>query len=161
MTTLFKILIVIIYVGVMTSYFEPVNGDHVLAISPFGGKSHLNVMKGILRALTDHGHRVTVFTPVPDGNRYNYTEVDVSKEIEVFVQLDINDVHDMFTRQTDLVNFLHAITQNGCKSIYANKAVKKIITNHNSGFSVIIVDIMASECVSYIPYTYLTYLRHL
>lgn len=162
MKGLVKILTVIFYVGSTTLYNKPVNGERILAIAPIYAQSHWNFMKGILRALTDHGHNVTVFTSILDGNRENYTEVDTSKNIETFIGLDIDVVHNTLTTYTDLINCVGFITRDTCKSIYKNSAIQKILTDPNSNFDVILIEFAASECTSYlserlnIPLIYVT-----
>lgn len=162
MKTLVNTLMVIFYVGVATVCYNPVNSERILALLPVAAQSHWNFVKGVLRALTEHGHHVTILTSIPDGNRENYTEIDVSKEIESLVGLAIDDVHTLLTTHTDLINFLHTYSRNTCKSIYANKALQNIINDPNSNFNVIVTEIMASECVSYlsgklnIPLIYVT-----
>lgn len=153
---------VAIYISVITLYSNPVNSERILALSPIAAQSHWNFVKGVLRALTEHGHQVTVFTSIPDGNRENYTEVDVSKEIESLVELGIENVHKTLTTYTDVINFLHTYSRDACKSIYANNIMQNIINDPKSNFDVIITEIMASECVSYlsgklnIPLIYVT-----
>lgn len=162
MKTLVNTLMVIFYIIVVTLCHKSVDGERILAISPMAAQSHWNLMTGILRALTNHGHHVTVFTTIPIGNRENYTEVDISKNMKSLIGLDINEVHDHFTTYTDLINYLSVNTRNACKSIYENKIIRNIVTDPNSNFDVIIIEFMTSECVSYlsgklnIPVIYVT-----
>lgn len=66
----------------------PVDAANILAVQSIAGKIHWKVMRTVLRALTDRGHTVTVFTPFADGNRPGYTEVDVSEEAVMFLAMD-------------------------------------------------------------------------
>lgn len=134
----------------MTLYYQPVEGEHILALSPISGQSHWNFMRGILRALTDHGHRVTVFTSKPDGNRENYTEIDLSKEIESLVRLNISDVQNRLVEHTALINFVHSYSRSTCKSLYENNEIKEILRAKKSNYDVVLIEFMASECVSYL-----------
>jgi len=162
MTIFIKILIITFYCGVATLYFKPVEGERILAIGAIGGKSHWNFMEGILRALTDHGHQITVLTPYPTGDRENYTEVDVSKDIYSLIRLDIEFVRKELTSYSDLIHFANTYSRNTCKTIYENSFIKSIITDSKSSFDVIFIELMASECVSYlsaklnIPLIYVT-----
>lgn len=162
MKGLVKILMVIFYIHVTTLYNKPVDGERILAIAPIYAQSHWNFMKGILRALTDHGHNVTVFTSILDGNRENYTEVDTSSDIETLIGLDISVVHNTLTTSTDLINYVSFLTRDTCKSIYKNSAMQKILNDPNSNFDVILIEFVASECTSYlseklnIPLIYVT-----
>jgi len=162
MTTFIKILIITFYCGVATLYFKPVEGDRILAIGAIAGKSHWNFMEGILRALTDHGHQITVLTPFPNGDRENYTEVDLSKEIRILIRLNIDLVHKELTTYFDLINFVNGYSRDACKILSENNFIKSILTKSKSNFDVIIIEFMASECVSYlsakldIPLIYIT-----
>lgn len=162
MSTFIKILIITFYCGVATLYFKPVEGERILAIGAIAGKSHWNFMEGILRALTDHGHQITVLTPFSNGNRENYTEVDLSKKIKQLIQWDIDFVHKELTTHFDLINFIVAYSRDTCKIIYENNFIKSLLTDSKSNFDVIIIELMASECVSYfsakldIPLIYVT-----
>jgi len=61
-------------------------------------------MSGILRALVNSGHGVTVFTPFTDSNRENYTEVDSTERAIRFLNMDVGDVKiDMLTAMDTLV----------------------------------------------------------
>ncbi|CAI6344988.1 unnamed protein product [Macrosiphum euphorbiae] len=60
----------------------------ILAVQPNPGRSYWNMMRAVLRALTDRGQAVTVFTPFVDGDRHGYTEVDVSGQMKVRVDLN-------------------------------------------------------------------------
>lgn len=150
MSSAYKLLIFTFYVGVVTWLVKPVENSRILAFSPISGRSHWNFMKGILRALTDHGHRVTVFTPFPIGNRENYTEVDLSNEISSILHFDIELVHKILTHPTDLVEFVSSTSRDTCKTIYENKDFKNIIKGSNPDFDIVFVEIMASECISYL-----------
>jgi len=162
MTAFIKILILTFYCGVATLYFKPVEGERILAIGAIAGKSHWNFMEGILRALTDHGHQITVLTPFPTGDRENYTEVDLSKEIRTLVRLDIGLVHKELTSYFDLVNFVNVYSRDVCKVLSEDNFIKNILTESKLNFDVIIIELMASECGSYlsakldIPLIYVT-----
>ncbi|XP_060863382.1 UDP-glycosyltransferase UGT5-like [Metopolophium dirhodum] len=162
MTAFIKILILTFYCGVATLYFKPVEGERILAIGAIAGKSHWNFMEGILHALTDHGHKITVLTPFPTGDRENYTEVDLSKETRTLVRLDIEMVHKEFTSYFDLINFVNVYSRDVCKILSENNFIKNILTESKLNFDVIIIELMASECVSYlsakfdIPLIYVT-----
>lgn len=131
-------------------YFISVHSEKILAIEPKGGRSQWNFMKGILHALTDHGHNVTVFTPFPEGHRENYTEIDLSKEIIPLVGLDIDFVQTKLPQCTDLIRSNHNFSQNTCKIIYENSVIQDIMNDSKPNFDIIIVELQASECISYL-----------
>ncbi|CAI6348056.1 unnamed protein product [Macrosiphum euphorbiae] len=61
----------------------------ILEVETTAGKSHWNFMSSVLRSLTDAGNTVTVFTPFPDGDRANYTEVDTSGDYPLKLDMDV------------------------------------------------------------------------
>lgn len=150
MYTFVKILTVLFCIGIWTNQLIPVKCERILAIEPIAGKSHWNFMKGILRALTDHGHHVTVFTPFPEGNRVNYTEIDLSKEIVPITSSDVDFEHKIFFENVAIIEFVHISSRNTCKTIYENEALKNIMRDLNSNFDIIFIELMASECISYL-----------
>ncbi|XP_060852684.1 UDP-glucosyltransferase 2-like isoform X2 [Rhopalosiphum padi] len=145
-----KILIIAFYLGVAVLYLKPVEGDQILAISTIGGKSHWNFMEGILRALTEYGHNVTVMTPFPSGNRENYTEIDVSNETFSMLRLDIELVQKHLTSYFHTIHYANIYSRKTCKILYENSFIKNILTDYRSDFDVIFIELMASECVSYL-----------
>lgn len=59
---------------------QPAECVRILAVETIGGKSHWNFMSAVLGSLADNGHNVNVFTLFLDGNRANYTEVNISEK---------------------------------------------------------------------------------
>lgn len=159
----FKTFVVTFYVFTATQICTLTRGDRILAIAPIGGQSHWNLMQGILRALTDHGHHVTAFTPFPDDDRENYTEIDLSSDVETIMSLDIGLTRELFGGHTNVINFVHDMSRNCCKTIYENDIIKKIMDNGmDSNYDVVFTELMASECVGYlsgklnVPLVYVT-----
>lgn len=149
MKTHLKTLRLIIFIGVASWIYVPVQTERILAISPIAAKSHWNFMSAILQVLTERGHHVTVFTPLPEGNRENYTEIDTSKVIEKRGFIKAEDIKKQFSSWTGIMKMINKFNRNGCQAIYENDAMKKIIADSNS-FDVVIVDIVTSECGSYL-----------
>lgn len=146
----FKTLILIVCFGTSSWFSVPVEAERILAITPVGAKSHWNFMRGILRALTERGHHVTFFTPFSDGTRENYTEIDISKEIDLLVHLEAAEVERQFVELNILTNAVHQISLDGCRVIYENDIIKKLMTDATSKFDVVFVEILGSECNSYL-----------
>lgn len=119
-------------------------------------------MRGILRALTDHGHHVTVFTSYPEGNRENYTEIDLSKEFIPNEHLDLNLVQQLLADNSAFIEYIHSSSRNYCKKIYENNAMQNIFKDSKSKFDIIFIEIRGSECASYLsaklnlPLVYIT-----
>lgn len=151
-----QIVVTLMYAIFVTSWYSMIpvaDGGRILAVSPINGMSHWNMMRGILRALTDHGHHVTVFTPNPDGARENYTEVDLSLDMESFTQNETIDVTEYLSTYIE-VEFVHRVSRYTCKRLYRNRALKRLMDDPSavSDFDVVFVELMASECVSYLSF---------
>lgn len=129
---------------------KPSESANILAVSPVAGQSHWNFMRGILRALTDHGHRVTVFTAHPDGNRENYTEIDLSDSFPSLIKMDIDQVEREMTDHGDLINFVHIYSRKTCQQLYEHEAFRRTTKDPPAKFDVVFAEIMSSECVSYL-----------
>lgn len=153
MTAFSRLLMATFTAYALTRCPEPAGGAHILAVAPFDGKSHWNVMRGVLRALTDHGHRVTVFTPFPDGgDRENYTEVDMSAEFVAFTRRS-NAVPATLSlvAPADSARFVHSTSRDACKTIYGSAAVRRATDGASSSdFDAVFVELMASECASHL-----------
>lgn len=130
---------------------RPADGLRILAVETIAGKSHWNFMRNVLRALTDSGHTVTVFTPFPDGDRANYTEVDMSTTIPIKLNMDLAEILDKFVAITSLVPFSVQISKMLCNIIFTDDRMLAVL-QRDSGtddFDVIIVEPLGSDCVSY------------
>ncbi|XP_022164268.1 UDP-glucuronosyltransferase 2B17-like [Myzus persicae] len=129
----------------------PVEGARILAVEPVGGKSHWNFMSGILRALVDKGHNVTVFTPFPEGNRENYTEVSTStKAMTVLLDAGIEDLMGKFGDPIKIISLMSEMSISMCDVIYENSKMKEVLANKGSDFDIVIIEPAFSECVSYL-----------
>jgi len=129
-----------------------VTAMNILAIEPITGKSHWNFMSALLRALTDGGHRVTAFTPLPDGERINYTEIDISNEISALdVGIDSKFIMENFRKSTVMIPLVMNWTRCICEIINEHPKMKDILNGgeNSSGYDLIIVERAASECVTY------------
>jgi len=76
----------------------------ILAIETTAGKNHWNFKRSVLSSLTDAGHTVTVFTPLPDGDRANYTEVDTSRDFPMKLDMDVTQMIQEFGDPITLMN---------------------------------------------------------
>lgn len=132
----------------------PIAAMNILAIEPQTGKSHWNFMSALLRALTDNGHRVTAFTPYPDGERANYTEVDISREISgLDAGIDSNFIMESFRKSTVMIPLVTNWTRCVCDIVHEHPKMKDIINNSeksSADYDLIIVERVASECVTYV-----------
>lgn len=148
-------LVTIVLVGLL-QWTVPTDSARILAVESIAGKSHWNFMRAVLRALTDNGHTVTVFTPFPDGDRANYTEVDLSPVFPIKLDLDVSEIIEKFIDPRSIVPLCVVISRTLCDAIYDHDRMKDILQNgdqsgdgSNNEFDVILVEPLGSDCVSY------------
>lgn len=128
----------------------PASGMKVLAVETVAGKSHWNFMRATLRALTDAGHEVTVFTPFPDGDRENYTEVDTSAAFQMKLDVDLAEVLEKFVEPSSILPLIVTISRTLCDAIYNDDRMKAAMTiDGGGGYDVVVVEPIGSECVSH------------
>jgi len=128
---------------------RPANGVRVLAFCGVAAKSHWNFMNGVLRALADAGHPVTVYTPFPDSDaaaRPNYTTVDTSPEYGdmVAVVMNASVVVPMFSNPSILVPFMANSSRFLC-----DLADRLLADRTGDAFDVFVTEPLSCECVSH------------
>lgn len=79
--SLYLVAVFLIFSTFCGPRLQPMGIASILAIETIAGKSHWNFFSSVLRSLWDKGHNVTVFTPITEGNRENYTEIDTSGDL--------------------------------------------------------------------------------
>lgn len=133
---------------------SPAENARILALETIAGRSHWNFMSAVLRPLTDAGHEVTVFTPFPEGDRGNYTEVDTSKEFPLRTELDIIELMKNFSGPTRFINIYTSISRTYCDKIYENKQLVEIMTDRRKHqFDLIMMEPFTIDCTSYLANT--------
>lgn len=128
------------------------DGIRILAVESIAGKSHWNFMRAVLRALTDNGHTVTAFTPFPDGDRENYTEVDLSGVFPMKLDMDVKDILEQFADVTSILPLSVAVSRMLCDSIYGHERMREILRGGDADrgrYDVVIIEPLGSECVAY------------
>ncbi|XP_022164267.1 UDP-glucuronosyltransferase 2C1-like isoform X3 [Myzus persicae] len=128
----------------------PVEGARILAVEPVGGKSHWNFMSGILRALVDKGHNVTVLTPFPEGNRENYTEVSTSTKAMTVLDEGIEDLMGKFGDPIKIIGLISEMSRSMCDVVYENSKMIELLANKHTDFDIVLIEPLFSECVSYV-----------
>lgn len=129
---------------------HPVDGARVLAFSGVAGKSHWNFMRGVLRAMVDGGHRVTVYTQFPGRGAaavINYTELDTFAEYSVhMVPLDVNatEAVPLFANPSLLFPFM----VNGSR-LSCDIADRLLADRRGDEFDAFVTEPLSSECVSH------------
>ncbi|XP_022163253.1 UDP-glucuronosyltransferase 2A3-like [Myzus persicae] len=129
--------------------WTPAGAANILAVQTIPGKSHWNVMQGVLRALTDRGHTVTVFTPFIDGDRDGYTEVDVSAGLEVRVGINMSLITSIQSTRK-VISYIVNSTKTNCGVIFDHPQMQEILIGRSRLFDVVFVDAIWSDCVSYV-----------
>lgn len=140
-----KVMLVVFCLRVL-----PVESANILAIQTAAGRSHWNYMSGMLQALVDSGHNVTVFTPYPDGNRENYTEVDVSQGHKNVIDKNINDLIKLYGSPFKTILILMALARERCDHVYDNWKLKAILNNTHNDFDLVLTELFYSDCVSFV-----------
>lgn len=144
-------IVSIFIIAVATTRCIPVQADRILAIETVPGKSHWYFMSAVLRALTDGGHDVTVFTPFPDGNRENYTEVDMSADFSLLLDMDLAELKSVFNNPFTTVSFMINAGRSTCEIIYKNDRLNDILAKDlHTNFDAIITEPLMSSCLTYV-----------
>lgn len=135
----------------------PAGCARILAVETVGGRSHWNFMSGIIRALVDGGHSVTAFTPFLDGDRDNYTEVDISGGFPVGLDLDLVSLLDHFRNPFWTYGAFVEMGRSQCDVIYAHDEMRKLLRRRpgskvavDGGYDAVLIESFWSECMSYV-----------
>jgi len=130
--------------------WTPVGAANILAVQPIAGKSHWNVVRAVLRALTDRGHNVTVFTPFVDGDRPGYTEVDVSEKASMFFAIDATFLIQKFSSRKKTLWSMANYTRRSCDMIYGDQRMVDILDGvATRQFDLVVTEPLGSDCVAY------------
>lgn len=136
------------------SWPVPAGCARILAVETVGGRSHWNFMSGIIRALVDNGHTVTAFTPFLEGDRDNYTEVDISKGFTVGLDLDLVGLLVYFRNPFWMYNDFVEMGRSQCDLVYGSDEMRKLLQQDRpqpsaAGFDAVLIEPFWSECMSY------------
>lgn len=157
---LFSIFLVYTFVS---SRILPVETARILAVESIAGKSHWNYVSSILRVLSNNGHQVTVFTPFPEGERANYTEVDTSIDFGPgFILKDLIVTMDFMGSPMTMIKTIRTKRTFMCDKVYSNMQLNKIMEdNENTKFDILIIEHLGYDCDLYLakklklPFIYL------
>lgn len=145
-------LLLVLLVGQWTVL--PVDNAKILALETTAGVSHWNFMSAVLKSLTEAGHNVTVFTPFPDGDRANYTEVDTSKEFPMNINRDIIKMINNYSQPMQLMKIWTPFIRTLCDIVYGNNKLAEIMSDHRKhDYDLIIMEPFAMDCTSYLANT--------
>jgi glucuronosyltransferase len=147
------VIVMVLFLTIFNPWILPVENAKILAVETLGCKSHWNFMSAVLRSLTDVGHSVTVFTPLTDGDRTNYTEVDLSKNFPILMAKDMRETLNVYRNPIVYMNMKTGLNKRYCDSVYGNRQFNEIIRNRNADFDVIIMEPLSVDCMSYLAST--------
>ncbi|XP_060869254.1 UDP-glucosyltransferase 2-like [Metopolophium dirhodum] len=123
----------------------------ILAVETIAGKSHWYFMRSLLRSLTDAGHTVTVFTPFPDGDRVNYTEVDTSRDFPMKLDMDVMQTIREFGDPFMITNLMSGIARTYCDVVYSNQKLADIMAPQVCDrYDLLLIEPLGFDCVSYL-----------
>ncbi|XP_050422561.1 UDP-glucosyltransferase 2-like [Adelges cooleyi] len=145
-------IVIVCILEIASMITAPLEGARILAIETLAGKSHWNAMSHVLQVLVDRGHNVTVFTPFVDGNRENYTEIDLSEVMLPIVDLEYEIVERLLHKVSTYIPLIVNVTRYNCYITYSHQHMQDILakSGEQSEFDVVITEPLASECVSYV-----------
>lgn len=148
MSTAIKVAIAFVLIG-SASHIVTSECARILAIETVAAKSTWNFVSAVLGALTDHGHVVTVFTPFPEGNRANYTEVDVSDVYPTRLAMGFGYMTSTFNDQWTTMSFLMSMLKGNCDGLHRDRRLKRLLAAGLRGnFDAILVDHSMLDCAS-------------
>lgn len=130
---------------------QPADSARILAIQTIAGKSHWNFVSSVLRALTDNGHNVTVYTPILDGNRENYTEVDISGKFPNIVEKSMLEMKNNLAYTSNLISFTIMLGRLTCSIFHDDRELRSLVTkNLSADFDAILIEPIMPNCFSYL-----------
>ncbi|XP_022162084.1 UDP-glucuronosyltransferase 2B7-like isoform X8 [Myzus persicae] len=135
------------------SAVDPPVGEaaRILAVETVAGKSHWYFMSSLLRALTDAGHEVTVFTPFPEGDRANYTEVDTSRDFPMKLDMDVMQTIKDFSDPFKFINIMSVMVRYYCDAVYGNQKLADVMASGARGrYDLLLIEPLGTDCVSYL-----------
>jgi len=123
----------------------------ILAVETIAGKSHWYFMRSLLSSLTDAGHTVTVFTPFPDGDRANYTEVDTSRDFPMKLDLDVMKTMRDYSDPFKLTNLMSKQARYYCDAVYGNQKLADVMAPQaRDRYDLLLIEPLGFDCVSYL-----------
>ncbi|KRT85102.1 Glycosyltransferase [Oryctes borbonicus] len=137
----------LLYFALLLVSVQSGDSANILAIAPFGGKSHYSIIEKLLKALVARGHEVDVIshfpskTPIP---RYN--EFSVRGSLPIYQDnMTIDSVRDK-----NLIQQLTLIFANGgvsvCEAIF-NTKIAQDLRNSTKKYDLLITHYFATNCM--------------
>ncbi|XP_022168401.1 UDP-glucuronosyltransferase 2C1-like isoform X1 [Myzus persicae] len=151
-----KTLLLLVLLAVLL-HPHSISGARILAVEPYGSKSHWQYMRSILDVLTTH-HQVTVITPLPIGDRENYTEIDASSVLPIYLEMNTIDLIEQFGSVIDLLPPMpeRSHERDICDALYDFGPVADLLRADNDDkdghYDLVLVEPFHSSCLSYLAY---------
>lgn len=147
-----SVLVIVAFAG--RPWITPAENARILAVETIAAKSHWNFLSSVIRSLTDAGHHVTMFTPLPEGNRENYTEVDMSMDFPIMIENDAMNMIGMFGGQIMSMIVSPFMIRDHCKRVYGNKGIAALMEDRGDvNFDLIVTEIPWLDCMSHLAHT--------
>ncbi|GJQ66557.1 hypothetical protein Trydic_g4540 [Trypoxylus dichotomus] len=125
------------------------DGDsaNILAIAPFGVKSHYNIMEKLLRKLAARGHEVDVVTHFPSRTATpRYNEFSVRGSLPIFMNnMTIENIKDQkFIQRLSFV--IDCAGPRVCEAIFNTKVAQEL-RNSTKKYDLLITHYFATNCM--------------
>lgn len=127
----------------------------ILSIQSVAAKSHWNFMKGVLLALADRGHKVTVYTPIVEcmattGDNYVRVVDTSSKYNKNVTAIGMDTVRIVsFTRLSGMLSYIVNADRFACDLI--DRLLAEVVNgeDNENAFDLFITEQIGTECTSY------------
>ncbi|XP_050432600.1 UDP-glucosyltransferase 2-like isoform X4 [Adelges cooleyi] len=124
-------------------------GARILAVETVAGRSHWNFLSAILNTLSTR-HQITAVTPFLEGNRENYTEIDISQELFSFLNVSLLKMKEGFGTPWSFSVNAHLHSRISCDHILHFKPLKDIILRGRGQYDLLILEPTLNPCSAYL-----------
>lgn len=147
------------WLALVLQYAAVASAARILAIEPYGSRSHWQYMRSILDALSTR-HRVTAITPLPSGvRRDNYTEIDASAAFPVYPEMDAVDMMERFGSAVEMLPPMpeRSHERDICDAFYELAPVKDLLRRSARAaaadrYDAVLLEPFYSPCLSYVAH---------
>lgn len=128
---------------------DSVDGANILGIFPIGGRSHWLPYEGMMKALLNAGHNITVITSYPQKKPLpNWTDIDISSvEGTKINSLSMDVVSTVLQNPRANFNYITGINRRFCKIAHSFPQTKALIDGSSEHkFDVVFTEIFGADC---------------
>ncbi|XP_045503976.1 UDP-glycosyltransferase UGT5-like isoform X1 [Colias croceus] len=146
-------LLSVFCVLLIVCYCEPYN---ILVISPLAGRSHAILGDGIVRHLTNAGHKVTYITSFPDNMSHKNLTIIHASENKGVIKEQMISIQSIMDKDFNLqdIGFLFIMFMENARKAVSIPAVQELFKDNNQKFDAIVAEWMFSELYAGIPSIY-------